>query len=94
MLINKLMQALWDLQPDLLYERLGSDVSKWMKTLVEIRKSRSTFDTQETRKEIFPIVVDYTKVQSKVSLKYDYWHREILQKFGTSVGKFRLLGCF
>uniref|UniRef100_A0A915BJF8 Dynein heavy chain, cytoplasmic n=6 Tax=Parascaris univalens TaxID=6257 RepID=A0A915BJF8_PARUN len=80
-------QALWDLQPDLLYERLGSDVSKWMKTLVEIRKSRSTFDTQETRKEIFPVVVDYTKVQSKVSLKYDYWHREILQKFGTSVGQ-------
>ncbi|VDK17416.1 unnamed protein product [Anisakis simplex] len=80
-------QALWDLQPDLLYERLSNDVSKWMKTLVEIRKSRSTFDTQETRKEIFPVVVDYAKVQSKVSLKYDYWHREILQKFGTSVGQ-------
>ncbi|VBB28797.1 unnamed protein product, partial [Acanthocheilonema viteae] len=80
-------QALWDLQPDVLYERLGSDVSKWMKTLIEIRKSRATFDTQETRKEIFPVVIDYTKVQSKVSLKYDYWHREILQKFGSSVGQ-------
>ncbi|MFH4975707.1 hypothetical protein AB6A40_002416 [Gnathostoma spinigerum] len=79
-------QALWDLQPDMLYERLGNDVSKWMRTLVEIRKSRSIFDTQETRKEIFPVIVDYTKVQSKVSLKYDYWHREVLQKFGTSVG--------
>ncbi|VDN07087.1 unnamed protein product [Thelazia callipaeda] len=79
-------QALWDLQPDVLYERLGTDVSKWMKTLIEIRKSRATFDTQETRKEIFPVIVDYTKVQSKVSLKYDYWHREILQKFGSSVG--------
>uniref|UniRef100_A0A8R1U2J5 Dynein heavy chain, cytoplasmic n=1 Tax=Onchocerca volvulus TaxID=6282 RepID=A0A8R1U2J5_ONCVO len=80
-------QALWDLQPDVLYERLGNDVSKWMKTLVEIRKSRATFDTQETRKEFFPVVIDYTKVQSKVSLKYDYWHREILQKFGSSVGQ-------
>ncbi|MCP9259197.1 Dynein heavy chain, cytoplasmic [Dirofilaria immitis] len=80
-------QALWDLQPDVLYERLGNDVSKWMKTLVEIRKSRATFDTQETRKEIFPVVIDYAKVQSKVSLKYDYWHREILQKFGSSVGQ-------
>lgn len=74
------------MQPDLLYERLGLDIKKWMKTLVEVRKTRSTFDTQETRKEIYPIIVDYTKVQSKVSLKYDYWHREILQKFGTSVG--------
>ncbi|VDO27511.1 unnamed protein product [Onchocerca flexuosa] len=60
-------QALWDLQPDVLYERLGSDVSKWMKTLVEIRKSRATFDTQETRKEFFPVVIDYTKVQSKIA---------------------------
>uniref|UniRef100_A0A0N5AC29 DHC_N1 domain-containing protein n=1 Tax=Syphacia muris TaxID=451379 RepID=A0A0N5AC29_9BILA len=62
-------QALWDLQPDLLYERLGFDIKKWMKTLVEVRKTRSTFDTQETTKEIYPIIVDYTKVQSKVSLK-------------------------
>ncbi|KAJ1368590.1 hypothetical protein KIN20_029753 [Parelaphostrongylus tenuis] len=32
-------QALWDLQAEMLYERLGTDLSKWMKTLVEIRKS-------------------------------------------------------
>ncbi len=30
-------QALWDLQPDMLYERLGTDLNKWMKTLVEIK---------------------------------------------------------
>ena len=42
---------------------------------------------QDTRKEIFPMVVDYAKVQSKVTLKYDYWHKEVLQKFGTSLGK-------
>lgn len=30
-------QALWDLQPDQLYERLGTDLGKWMKTLVEIK---------------------------------------------------------
>ncbi|VDL72361.1 unnamed protein product [Nippostrongylus brasiliensis] len=79
-------QALWDLQAEMLYERLGTDLSKWMKTLVEIRKSRSTFDTQDTKKEIFPVIVDYAKVQLKVTLKYDYWHKEVLQKFGTAVG--------
>ncbi|KJH46392.1 ATPase family protein [Dictyocaulus viviparus] len=79
-------QALWDLQAEMLYERLGVDLSKWMKTLVEIRKSRTTFDTQDTKKEIFPVIVDYAKVQLKVTLKYDYWHKEVLQKFGTAVG--------
>ncbi|KAK0424238.1 hypothetical protein QR680_008567 [Steinernema hermaphroditum] len=79
-------QALWDLQPEMLYERLGSELDKWMKTLNEIRKSRSTIDTQEAQMKIFPIVIDYNKVQSKVSVKYDYWHKEVLLKFGTAMG--------
>lgn len=80
-------QALWDLQPDQLFERLGTDLSRWMQTLVEVKKARASIDTQETRSEIFPFIVDYNKVQSKVSMKYDYWHREVLQKFGASLGK-------
>uniref|UniRef100_A0A915HKX7 Dynein heavy chain, cytoplasmic n=1 Tax=Romanomermis culicivorax TaxID=13658 RepID=A0A915HKX7_ROMCU len=79
-------QALWDLQPETLYERLGGDMSKWIKTLVEIKKARATFDTSETRKEFLPIIVDYAKVQSKVSLKYDSWHKDVLQKFGAQLG--------
>ncbi|TKR93274.1 hypothetical protein L596_007763 [Steinernema carpocapsae] len=79
-------QALWDLQPEMLFERLGTELDKWMNTLVEIRKSRSTIDTQETQMNILPIVIDYTKVQSKVSVKYDYWHKEVLLKFGTAMG--------
>lgn len=75
-------QSLWDFQGEVLFGKLGCNLSKWMKTLVEMRKSRTVFDTQDTRKEIFPFVIDYTRVQSKVSLKYDYWHKEILQKFG------------
>jgi len=31
-------------------------------------------------------VIDYAKVQSKVSLKYDSWHKETLGKFGTLLG--------
>ena len=79
-------QSLWDLQPDMLYSKLGEDISRWMNTLVEIKKSRTTFDTTETRKEIGPIVVDYAKVQSKVTLKYDSWHKEVLSKFGGLLG--------
>ncbi|RWS14208.1 Dynein heavy chain: cytoplasmic-like protein [Dinothrombium tinctorium] len=79
-------QSLWDLQPDMLYAKLGNSVQKWMNTLIEIKKSRATFDTTETRKEIGPIVVDYAKVQSKVTLKYDSWHKEVLGKFGSLLG--------
>lgn len=54
---------------------------------IRFRKSRATFDTTETRREFGPIIVDYAKVQSKVSLKYDSWHKDVLQKFGTYLGQ-------
>ncbi len=75
-------QALWDLQPDSLVKRFGEDVNLWMQLLTDIRRSRATFDTSETRKEFGPLIVDYGKVQSKVSLKYDSWHKDALSKFG------------
>ncbi|KAB7503493.1 Dynein heavy chain, cytoplasmic [Armadillidium nasatum] len=80
-------QALWDLQPDHLYGQLGDDVAKWMKLLQDIKQCRTTFDTTETRESFGPIVVDYTKVQSKVSLKYDSWHKDVLVKFGQLLGQ-------
>ncbi|XP_069984451.1 dynein heavy chain, cytoplasmic isoform X3 [Penaeus vannamei] len=80
-------QALWDLQPDHLYGQLGDDVAKWMKLLQDIKQCRTTFDTSETRRGFGPIVVDYTKVQSKVSLKYDSWHKDVLSKFGQLLGQ-------
>ncbi|CAG9813267.1 unnamed protein product [Phaedon cochleariae] len=75
-------QALWDLQADNLYGKLGEDIGKWMECLNDIKKTRTTFDTSDTRREFGPIVIDFAKVQSKVSLKYDSWHKETLSKFG------------
>ncbi|XP_045114160.1 dynein heavy chain, cytoplasmic-like isoform X3 [Portunus trituberculatus] len=80
-------QALWDLQPDHLYGQLGDDVAKWMKLLQDIKQCRTTFDTSDTRRSFGPIVVDYAKVQSKVSLKYDSWHKDVLSKFGQLLGQ-------
>ena len=57
-----------------------------MKLLTDIKKSRATFDTSDSKKEFGPIVIDYGKVQSKVSLKYDSWHKEALSKFGSMLG--------
>lgn len=79
-------QSLWDLQSDALVKRFGENVDLWMKLLTDIKKSRATFDTSYTRKEFGPVVVDFGKVQSKVSLKYDSWHKDALSKFGNLLG--------
>lgn len=79
-------QSLWDLQADTLYGRLGEDVNLWIKCLNDIKKSRTTFDTSDTRRAYGPIVIDYAKVQAKVTLKYDSWHKEALSKFGQLLG--------
>lgn len=47
------------------------------------RKTRATFDTSDTRREFGPVIIDFAKVQSKVSLKYDSWHKDTLSKFGS-----------
>ncbi|KAL3112905.1 hypothetical protein niasHT_015611 [Heterodera trifolii] len=79
-------QALWDFQQEMLFERLGTDLCNWMKVLLDIKKARTMVDSPETRHNIFPFVVDFTRVQSKVSIKYDFWQREVLNKFGSALG--------
>ena len=41
-------QSLWDLQPDVLYQKLGNNLQTWMSCLNEMKDSRKSFDTQET----------------------------------------------
>lgn len=55
--------------------------------LVEIRRRRATFDTIENRRQFGPVVVLYAKVQAKVNLKYDSWHKEVLSRFGQLIGQ-------
>ena len=51
------------------------------------RKSRKTIDTTDTVKVFGPVEIHYGKVQQKVTLKYDSWHREILSRFGGLLGE-------
>lgn len=57
-----------------------------MSVLDEIKVMRKHFDVAETQKSFGPIVIIFGKVQSKVTLKYDSWHKEILSKFGSNLG--------
>ena len=79
-------QNLWDLQADQIYAKLGISLRNWMTILDDIRTMRKHFDTSETHKEFGPICIQFAKVQSKVSLKYDAWHKEVLAKFGQLLG--------
>ncbi|XP_074612492.1 cytoplasmic dynein 1 heavy chain 1-like isoform X2 [Acropora palmata] len=79
-------QSLWDMDMNMIYNRLEENMEKWMVLLKDIKRARVTFDTSETQKVFGPIVIDYHQVQSKVNMKYDTWHKEILSKFASRLG--------
>lgn len=79
-------QALWDLEADAVYSRLGDSLENWGNLLFEIRQTRTTFDTTDTRKEFGVCIIDYTNAQSKVNAKYDSWQRDLLARYGTKLG--------
>lgn len=83
--IWKQYQALWDLQSLQIYDMLGDDVDKWTQILNEIRQGRKTFDTSEDRKTFGAIFINFGGVKQDVNNKYDQWHKEILNKFGTKL---------
>ena len=74
-------QVLWDIKPQGIYERLGDDMDKWQQLMNELKQGRKTFDTGDNEKIFGAIIIDYSSVQTKVSNKYDYWHKEIMNQF-------------
>lgn len=86
--VNKWLefQALWDLESEYVYNRLGDSLNDWQQLLSEIRKTRSTFDTSESHHDMGIAVVNYEQVQAKVNAKYDAWQRDILSRFGGKLG--------
>lgn len=79
-------QALWDLEADAVYSRLGDSLAGWSQLLSDIRQARSTFDTTDTRKDFGVCLIDYANAQSKVNAKYDGWQRDLLGRYGNRLG--------
>lgn len=79
-------QSLWDLQSEQVYDMLGDHLPRWLECLQDIRRVRTTFDTQEVSRSFGHITVDYDQVQTKVNAKYDQWQHEILIKFAGRLG--------
>lgn len=88
--VNKWLefQALWDLESEHVYNQLGDSLNNWQQLLLEIRRTRSTFDTSESHHDMGIAVINYEQVQSKVNAKYDTWQRDILSRFGGKLGVF------
>jgi dynein heavy chain 1 len=61
-------------------------LESWGNLLSEIRQTRTTFDTTDTRKEFGVCIIDYANAQSKVNAKYDSWQRDLLARYGTKLG--------
>ena len=74
-------QVLWEIQPQNIYDKLGEDMEKWQQLMNELKQGRKTFDTGENEKTFGAIIIDYSSVQTKVSNKYDNWHKEIMNQF-------------
>lgn len=83
--IWKQYQALWDLQSAQIYDMLEDDVEKWTQLLNEIRQGRKTFDTSDDKKTFGALIINYGGVKQEVNNKYDQWHKEILNKFGSKL---------
>lgn len=79
-------QALWDLETEFVYNQLGDSLKDWQQLLLEIRRTRATFDTSESYHDMGVAVINYEQVQSKVNAKYDAWQRDILSRFGLKLG--------
>lgn len=86
--VNKWLefQALWDLEAEYVYGRLGDSLADWQQLLLEIRKTRSTFDTSESHHDMGVAVIRYEQVQAKVNAKYDSWQKDILSRFAIKLG--------
>ena len=78
-------QMLWN--PEIIYKCLGNDLSKWMRALKELKRLRASIDLPESHHTVFPFIINFGKVQSKVKQKYEYWQREVLIKFVSLLGK-------
>jgi dynein heavy chain 1 len=79
-------QALWDMDIESVTNELGVDMRRWEQLLLDMKRSRATFDTSASSARFGPILVEYRTVMTKVNNKYDQWHKTILSRFGQLLG--------
>lgn len=79
-------QALWDLEPAVVFQTIGKDLNSWQEILVQVKNARSLFDISKSRLRLPGVIVDFSEVQGKVSARYDQWQKDLLQRYGSLLG--------
>ena len=80
-------QTLWDTQVADVSTQVGNDIGKWQLLLKESAEARFAVDMSATSSEFGPMVVNYNKVQSQITLKYDSWQKELQSSFASVLGQ-------
>jgi len=80
-------QALWDMDIEMVLQELGTDLKKWERLLLDMKRARATFDNADTERRFGPILIEYGTVQARVNDKYDAWFKLILARFGAILGE-------
>lgn len=81
-------QFLWDIDNSNSETHIGDELNNWQLFLADVWKKRSVFDTSKTSVTYNEVVtIEFGTVQNKVNIKYDVWHKELLQKFGQKLNQ-------
>ena len=75
-------QALWDLDVDGVVADMGGSLALWERLLIDIKRARATFDTNDSARHFGPLHIEYSAVQQRVNNKYDSWHKTLTNRFG------------
>lgn len=72
-------EALWNFQSDEIYQDLNID--DWLEVLDEVKKSRQTFETNETSRSYGSYVINYEEAREKVRSRFASWNKDLSLKF-------------
>lgn len=60
-------QALWDMEPNVVFNRLGDDLVLWQRLLNEVKKSRAAVDTGDVCHSSFCRVIDVDRLSTELA---------------------------
>ncbi|KAI3378322.1 hypothetical protein SNEBB_011029, partial [Seison nebaliae] len=79
--------SMWLLEPDTLFNQLGDDLDKWMNCLTNMKEDMVKFDCHDSYYTFGPVKISFGKIQTKIFMKYNAWHKKVLSNFGVLLSK-------
>lgn len=77
------LRSIWNFNIEELESILGSDLSKWLDYIHNVKNMKSKFDSMKSDERFGLINIDYGWAQSRIFNEFESWLREINLKFST-----------